>query len=764
MKRQIITLMLAIVATLTVSAQKLVLKLEDGTKLTYETWQLDSLFFVDSDELESPATAGIVNLGFAQWASFNLGATSQTDPGWLVGWGDVTGTNKSTKLKYFPAETYSRDIYETAYDIVKNRWGADWRLPVADDIQKLKDNCTWEQTVINEVPGWKVTSKMPVYTDQYIFLPFTGYRNGTVTADADAKGLYWSGSIADDNTKAKALLLTAEDSLIVDSIRSLGFAIRPIYGKFVHPLSFSSFVEDISQRTYNSASVVATVQGNMAGVDKVYICFGLATQNLNPLSETGAVNKREQTVVDGHTEFVFNISNLDGNTQYKAVAFLYRDETPIFSDTLYFQTNAKFPVAEAVDLGLSVYWASWNMGESNEAGIDHLYGWGDGDGELTTTSGNAYAERLGYSTTSLAGDLDYDIATKQWGNGWRMPTQAEFNELCDETKITISEETIGGIHGYRYTSKIDNTKSIFIPWCGGRYGTTVQLKNQTPYYWSANCYCDPTEGWKIYAAQILPNSIQWQTYPKYWGLGIRPVKAKSGSSSGGGTGGNGGNNGNTGDNTGGGTGDNTGGNTGGDEGGQTTPLSNQAGVAISLGLPSGTKWADRNVGASSATEMGGYYSWADVNAGTTGFDRDNYRYYDATTNTYGKFDAGNITGDVTYDVAAKVWGGTWRIPGKDQIQELVNNCTWEWTTQSGVAGYKVTGPNGNYIFLPACGSYFEDSNAAKGVSGRYWSSSAFYNTNDDSWAYAFALEFNSSSKYRLYIERFYGCCVRPIQP
>jgi hypothetical protein len=83
------------------------------------------------------------------------------------------------------------------------------------------------------------------------------------------------------------------------------------------------------------------------------------------------------------------------------------------------------------------------------------------------------------------------------------------------------------------------------------------------------------------------------------------------------------------------------------------------------------------------------------------------------------------------DVAHIRWGGTWRIPSINEMKELISKCTWEWTTQRGVNGQKVTGPNGNSIFLPAAGyrhGVFTENN---GTYGCYWSSSLgdFYSSS-----------------------------------
>ena len=65
----------------------------------------------------------------------------------------------------------------------------------------------------------------------------------------------------------------------------------------------------------------------------------------------------------------------------------------------------------------------------------------------------------------------------------------------------------------------------------------------------------------------------------------------------------------------------------------------------------------------------------------------------------------DISGNSQYDAATANWGGSWRMPKSTELKELIDNCTWTWTTQNGVNGYKVIGTNGNSIFLPAAGLY-----------------------------------------------------------
>ncbi len=144
--------------------------------------------------------------------------------------------------------------------------------------------------------------------------------------------------------------------------------------------------------------------------------------------------------------------------------------------------------------------------------------------------------------------------------------------------------------------------------------------------------------------------------------------------------------------------------------------------AIDLGLPSGTKWASWNVGASSPEQCGGYYAWGETEVKSR---------YDWSTYKYGRDseDCDYIGEDIAgtqYDVAHVKWGGSWRMPSIEQIKELADNCFMTWTQYNGTNGVLITGPNGNTIFLPAA-FYYLNSNESPDVMdiGYYWSSSLF---------------------------------------
>lgn len=153
--------------------------------------------------------------------------------------------------------------------------------------------------------------------------------------------------------------------------------------------------------------------------------------------------------------------------------------------------------------------------------------------------------------------------------------------------------------------------------------------------------------------------------------------------------------------------------------------------AIDLGLPSGTKWACCNVGATAPEDYGGYYAWGETSEKSE-YGWETYKWCNGTNRSLTKYCAnsqyGMIDGktvlDLSDDVAHMRMGNLWRMPTIEQIQELNKYCIWKWTQQNGVNGRLVTGYNGAQVFLPAPrnrrdadGNYFEED------LGVYWSSS-----------------------------------------
>ena len=188
---------------------------------------------------------------------------------------------------------------------------------------------------------------------------------------------------------------------------------------------------------------------------------------------------------------------------------------------------------------------------------------------------------------------------------------------------------------------------------------------------------------------------------------------------------------------------------------------------VDLGLPSSLKWATCNVGATTPEEYGDYFAWGEVEPKVE-YTWSTYKYgsdYTQLTkycndSSYGKdgFTDNKTELDPEDDAAAVNWGGSWRMPTTVEQDELCYNCTWTWITQNGVNGYKVTGPNGNSIFLPAAGYIFGGTLDDAGSFVQYWSSSL----GTGSPYYAYVVEFTSNNVNRDGCSRYYGFSVRPV--
>jgi len=171
--------------------------------------------------------------------------------------------------------------------------------------------------------------------------------------------------------------------------------------------------------------------------------------------------------------------------------------------------------------------------------------------------------------------------------------------------------------------------------------------------------------------------------------------------------------------------------------------------AVDLGLS--VKWAAYNVGARSPEEKGGYYAWGETET------KEEYNY-----SNYNYSSTGSDICGTEYDVAHTKWGGSWRLPTKAEMEELVNSCSWQYTLCNGVVGAWIVGDNGNGIFLPRAGILFE----TYGMDwGEYWTSSKDKEAYSSPWMLQFMLpgfyaSFSEVSLTESYA--YWGRCVRPV--
>ena len=348
-----------------------------------------------------------------------------------------------------------------------------------------------------------------------------------------------------------------------------------------------------------------------------------------------------------------------------------------------------------VDLGLSVKWASCNVGADTPWDNGNYYAWAETDTKddysfktyKYKTSGDSYTnvKYSKYNTDYYKGVVDNklrleesdDAAALNWGGKWRMPTTEEFIELIDNCKWEWTKQ--GDIWGYKITGKKKGYRnnSIFLPatgWLGS--DSNHMCEGSKAFYWS-NCLLldDSNESDCLF---FESDEIGIDCDFRSRGFTVRPVcvlnildktqKAKN----------------------------------------DITAYDN-IGIEkyheyVDLGLS--VKWATCNVGAADEWDYGHYYAWGDYYKKNT-YAKDNY--------------------DMSYyeDVASFDWGPDWRMPTKDECVELIEFCDWKWTEENGVIGYRITskisGYTDNSIFLPS-GGYYDDSSLKSKHDGFYWTS------------------------------------------
>ena len=479
-----------------------------------------------------------------------------------------------------------------------------------------------------------------------------------------------------------------------------------------------------------------------------------------------------------------------------------------------------------VDLGLpsGLKWATCNVGANDPEDYGDYFAWGETETKGDYSSTNSATFGLTLSDLQSQGYIDgndnltssYDAATENWGSPWRMPATSELNELLNSCTWTWT--TQNGINGYIVTGP--NGNSIFLPAAGYYRRSSLQKDGELGRYWSSTP--DKREYDDISDRLGFDSSVQEVDWDyRYYGRSVRAVSGEyipgetiqlpavttndisnitaNSAVCGGNVTSDGGAavtargicwsetqnpslNNIYSEET----------NDGSGTGTFTSQLSNLKenttyyvrayatngkGTAygevksfktssitgtingysyVDLGLPSGLKWATRNVGANNPENYGNYYAWGETETKT--------EYTEDNSDTH-RIPMDDISGKAGYDVAKNSWGSTWRMPTKSEMVELLNNCTLEWITRLGVNGYKVTGPNGNHIFLPAAGWRSGDAFLSAGELGYYWSSTPIedydglyseYNTT----AYRIGFEEHNVEVHRSY--RYIGFTVRAV--
>ena len=164
-------------------------------------------------------------------------------------------------------------------------------------------------------------------------------------------------------------------------------------------------------------------------------------------------------------------------------------------------------------------------------------------------------------------------------------------------------------------------------------------------------------------------------------------------------------------------------------------------------------WSEYNLGAENPENVGDSIVWGEISQ-KNNYNQNNYLYYDNNMQQY--IFIGNDISGTQYDAATANLGGKWRMPTRDEMTELLQNCSWTWMQVNGMNGFKVTGNNGNSIFMPAAGG------AGYNQDGKYL---RYYTSTQYSLGYVLTLVLDSSffGSADFGFNQYNGLAIRPVK-
>ena len=364
---------------------------------------------------------------------------------------------------------------------------------------------------------------------------------------------------------------------------------------------------------------------------------------------------------------------------------------------------------EYVDLGLPSgnLWAKCNLGASSPEAYGDYYAWGEVEPKQEYTKSNHkwYKEgapsqgftKYNNEDGKLTLEDEDDAVIQKLGNGWRTPTLADFRELTNQKYTTIEKTTLNGVAGYQITSK-KNKKSIFIPCAGFKNSEKPQTRFISDDEEVAVCMTNLRRiDNMVYNAWTF--AFQNDRIGRYGkrrpdGISIRPVK------------------------------------------GPGVPVPNNC---VDLGLASGLLWAKCNLGTTDPTKLGDYYAWGETSTKKKYYS-DNYKHFKIDGGIkvlkYNEKDGKTVL-DLNDDAARANIGAGYRIPTKEDWEELLEDCKWEAVTTTlseiidpsqtkVIARWKVTGPSGNSIVLPMTSGFRGDGWGVQPDNDTYYTTANLY--------------------------------------
>ena len=756
------------------------------------------------------------------WANINIGAQTPEDSLHIsnyYAWGEIRTQERYIDNSYDFNENRGLDIAGTTYDAAQVNWRGPWRMPTKADFFELRNTqyCSWTSTTFNGKAVWKITSKI---NGKCIYLPKSGWMDDQTNSYYNTYADYWSSTLngnTSDYANAWDLYDQRFDQTDSESRRRYGLPIRPValvndtlQDKTMIQLTTDSVQWEVGRTT-------ATVYGYQLGLRY----HGDTNRRVGFVwSNTAGIhaNADSTQLSEGVHEYqVTAQSEIDG-VKSGVISAVIPDieDGRIYYYRAYAKVNGKYYFGEErefgrrfVDLGLSsgTLWANINLGASSCDDSGDYYAWGE------TTPKADYSNST-YTKLNIGPDISgssYDAAHVNWGGIWRMPTKDDLQELISE--CTWTEVTKYGQPMYKIVGKGENPDSIFVAKRGFKNGTTVNYDGTRTNFWTSNLnVVSDVNSNNAYGANLNGTSHDIGSPLRYLGYTVRPVMkythelptkiylstdstdwyvgntnprlvgAVAGLS-----------------------GEVTYGFVVGCDSAKTALVINGENVTnvsatksetddtfrgniaytkdttyyyrayVKVGndyyygnirryglalvdMGNGVKWASINIGAQISSDFGDRFAWGETRANKSSYTEDSYDHYE--NGNYRNIGA-NLN-NTAYDAAKQNWGGKWRMPTLADMEWLVNseNCDWQWTTEDGVSGYRVTsrieGYTDHSIFLPAAGRQIYGNFQNIGTECLYWTATHY----DGGQSYY--LNGNSTTHATGQYERFYGLCVRPV--
>lgn len=527
---------------------------------------------VDENVLEWESLVSIpeaVDLGLSvKWAKWNVGATRPEEFGDYFAWGEVEpyyeeGYAQSDypvwkpgkeagydgpSYRWWNGSEYDYAKYnsednlielergesegESIDDTARANWGFPWRMATQEEWEELQDtnNCSWDWTTENGVSGYRITSKKEGYTDRSIFLPAACSRFYTDIypfVNEERYGDYWYSS----PIWGHHLFFLPNQINTARSPRYLGFSIRPVEGTKVYSVSLN-YVK-VALYEGESVTLEASILPKTAS-DKT-----ITWSSSNP--EVAAVDQDGLVIAVKEGEASITVTTRDGEKS-AACKVTVKSKIP--------------PEPEAVDLGLSVKWATFNIGARAPEEYGDYFAWGETEpyyenGFISETMPLWKAgKEAGYSWKSYKwcngteesitkynsednktelergekdGETIDDVARALWGGEWRIPIEAEFRELTDPDNCEWTWTYENGVRGYRITSKIDGytDKSIFLPDTDQWELTYQKSGYDGAFYWTSSLDREyPQSSFNLF---FYRNGISIYRASRCYGFSVRPV-------------------------------------------------------------------------------------------------------------------------------------------------------------------------------------------------------------------------------------------------